>query len=351
MCLERLPVTAVPEPYDAGSAELFRPVHSLPDLRHPGGTAGPRSILGPGLDVALRPMRYPEFYERYRDAVRNTWAVEGINLSDDLADLSVRLLPPELHLVRRLVAFLATRHSIVGNDVVLSLYKRINAPEARLYLSRQLFEEAQHVQFYRTLLGTYITDPRETAEAFAAIEHVPSIKAKADFCSRWINTIEGRGELSTASDRRQFLLNLICFAGCIQGIFSFAAFTIIYFWRSRGLLNGLAGGTNWVFRDESSHIDFAFAVVDTVRSEEPELFDGQLASQVSEMMADAVDAETRFAADLLADGVPGLSLTGTRCFLEYVADQRLARAGFAKRFGARNPFPFMQLQDAPENVN
>ncbi len=344
-------MTAVPEPYDAGSAELLRPVHSLPDLRSPRGTAGPRSILGPGPDVALRPMRYPEFYERYREAIRNTWTVEGINLSDDLADLSVRLLPPERHLVLRLVAFLATRHSIVANNVVLSLYKRINAPEARLYLSRQLFEEAQHVQFYRTLLGTYISDPREIAETFAAIERVGSIKAKTDFCSRWINTIEGRGELSTASDRRQFLLNLICFASCIEGMFSFATFAIIYFWRSRGLLNGLAAGTNWVFRDESSHIDFAFAVVDTVRSEEPELFDDQLASQVSEMMTDAVDAETRFAADLLADGIPGLSLSGTRSFLEYVADQRLARAGFAKRFGARNPFPFMQLQDAPEHTD
>jgi hypothetical protein len=29
-------------------------------------------------------------------------------------------------------------------------------------------------------------------------------------------------------------------------------------WRSRGLLHGLASGTNWVFRDESMHMAFAF---------------------------------------------------------------------------------------------
>jgi ribonucleoside-diphosphate reductase beta chain len=92
-------------------------------------------------------------------------------------------------------------------------------------------------------------------------------------------------------------------------------------------------------------------VIHTVRSEEPDLFDDQLATQVNEMMTDAVEAETRFATDLLADGIPGLSLGDTRRYLEYVADRRLAQAGFPERFGARNPFPFMQLQDVQEFAN
>ncbi|HUC15314.1 MAG TPA: ribonucleotide-diphosphate reductase subunit beta [Acidimicrobiales bacterium] len=309
------------------------------------------NILDPGLDLTLRPMRYPEFYERYRDAIRNTWTVEEVDFSDDLVDLSRRLLPAERHLVRRLVAFFATGDSIVANNLVLNLYKHINAPEARLFLSRQLFEEAQHVQFYLTLLDTYVSDPAERAEAFSAIEHVPSIKAKAEFCFRWMGAIKDLDELRSAPDRRQFVLNLICFAACIEGLFFFAAFAYVYFLRSKGLLNGLAAGTNWVFRDESGHMDFAFAVVDTVRREEPELFDEQLASDVIAMMADAVEAETAFAADLLADGVPGLSLADTRSYLEYVADQRLARLGFPKRFGSPNPFPFMQLQDVQELAN
>ena len=52
------------------------------------------------------------------------------------------------------------------------------------------------------------------------------------------------------------------------------------------LLNGLASGTNWVFRDESMHMAFAFDVVDTVREEEPELFDEQMAA--SQQTGDAV---------------------------------------------------------------
>src|SRR5213076_3234996 len=115
----------------------------------------------------------------------------------DLVDLQRRLLPAEKHLVQRLVAFFATGDSIVANNLVLNLYKHVNAPEARMYLSRQLFEEAVHVQFYLTLLDTYVPDEAERHEAFAAVDNIPSIKAKADFCFRWIDSVFDLDALET----------------------------------------------------------------------------------------------------------------------------------------------------------
>ena len=32
-------------------------------------------ILDPGLDLTLRPMRYPQFFCMYKDAIKNTWGV------------------------------------------------------------------------------------------------------------------------------------------------------------------------------------------------------------------------------------------------------------------------------------
>src|SRR5580698_644411 len=306
------------------------------------------ALLDPGLDLTLRPMRYPDFYERYRDAIRNTWTVEEVDWTDDLVDLRQRLLPAERHLIRRLVAFFATGDSIVANNLVLNLYKHLNSPEARLFLSRQLFEEAQHVQFYLTLLDTYVPDLAERAEAFAAIERIPSIQAKAAFCFRWMDGIGRLERLETIEDRRTFLMNLICFAACIEGLFFFASFAYIYFLRSKGLLNGLAAGTNWVFRDESGHMDFAFSVVDVIRCEEPELFDAEFGQRVTTMIKEAVEVESEFAADVLAEGVSGRSLGNIREYLGYVADQRLVRLGLDKCFGAKNPLDFMTLQDVAE---
>lgn len=313
--------------------------------------ARPSRLLDPGLCLTLRPMQYPAFYEMYKSAIKNTWTVEEVDFSTDLGDLRFKMTPAERHLISRLVAFFATGDSIVSNNLVLNLYRHLNSPEARLYLSRQLFEEAQHVEFYLTLLDTYVPDEAERYQAFAALETIPSIERKAEFCLRWQNSIYELQSLETLQQRRQFLLNLICFAACTEGLFFFAAFAYVYFLRSRGLLHGLAAGTSWVFRDESAHMAFAFEVVNTVRREEPELFDAGMQAAVYEMMDEAIECETQFAADLLQGGVAGLSVAQVRQYLEYCADQRLGMLGLAKRYGARNPFPFMDLQDVQELAN
>ena len=38
-------------------------------------------ILEPGLDLTLRPMRYPLFYEMYKNGIRNTWTVDEVDSS------------------------------------------------------------------------------------------------------------------------------------------------------------------------------------------------------------------------------------------------------------------------------
>ena len=314
-------------------------------------TARSPHLLDPGFELTLRPMRYPQFYEMYRNAIRNTWTVEEIDFQIDISDLHAKMTPAERHLIHRLVAFFATGDSIVANNLVLNLYQHLNAPEARMYLSRQLYEEALHVQFYLTLLDNYLPDADQRTQAFAAVENIPSIKAKADFCFRWIDSIQQLDRIETREQRRQFLLNQICFAACIEGLFFFGAFAYVFYLRSRGLLPGLASGTNWVFRDESAHMDFAFECVRTLREEEPDLFDAQLEQQVRRMLEEAIDCEMQFAEDVLSGGVAGISTRDMRQYLQHCADNHFARLGMARVYHVRNPLPFMELQDVQELTN
>jgi ribonucleoside-diphosphate reductase beta chain len=296
-------------------------------------------------------MAYPTFFEMYRAAIKNTWTVEEVDFSTDTGDLQKKMTDAERHLVQRLVAFFATGDSIVANNLVLNLYKHLNAPEARMYLSRQLYEEALHVQFYLTLLDTYVPDPEERHRAFAAVETIPSISKKAAFCMKWLDSVNELNRLETRAQRQQFLLNLICFAGCVEGLFFFGAFAYVYFLRSRGLLHGLAAGTNWVFRDESAHMAFAFEAVRTILREEPDLMDASLRARVVQMFDEAVDCETQFAEDILGGGIAGLSVGAVREYLEHCADQRLVTLGLPKLYGTANPLTFMDLQDVQEVAN
>src|SRR3546814_985601 len=93
---------------------------------------------------------------------------------------------------------------------------------------------------------------------------------------------------------------------------------------------------------------FAFEAIRTAREEEPDLVDDDFKAQVVEMMTEAVECEVAFAQDTLSGGVAGLSIRDMREYLEYCADQRMAQLGMPKHFNARNPFPFMELQDVQE---
>ena len=74
-----------------------------PTSAAPASAAAETNILDPGFNLTLRPMRYPQFYDMYHDAIKNTWTVEEIDFSDDLVDLDRKLLPAERHLINRLV--------------------------------------------------------------------------------------------------------------------------------------------------------------------------------------------------------------------------------------------------------
>ncbi len=301
-------------------------------------------ILSHGQNLTLRPMKYPQFYEMFRAAIKNTWTVDEVDFSTDVADLRNKLTSSERHMVSRLVAFFATGDSLVGNNLALNIYQAVNSPEARMYLSRQMYEEALHVQFYLTLLDTYVPDIAERNAAFNAVKDIPSIATKAQFMAKWMNQ-------TSKSDTAQ-LLNIICFAACVEGLFFFAAFAYVFYLRSRGLLSGLAAGTSWVMRDESMHMNAAFELVHIIRAEQPSLFNTDLERQVRAMMADALDAEMAFAMDLLGGGIPGLSARDMATFLNYTANQRLLNLGFAPTNPMiKNPLTFMELQDVQELTN
>lgn len=304
------------------------------------------SILTPGLELTLRPMKYPQFYEQFRVAYeKNNWTVQEISFATDKVDLREKLTEAERHVVNRLVAFFATGDNIVANNAALHLYKHINSPEARMYYGRQIFEESLHVDFYLTLVDEYIPDPADRTAAFTAINSIPSIRKKAEFCFRWMDQMASIDRLTTDEAKRTFLMNLITFAAAVEGLFFFAAFAYVYYLRDRGLLHGLASGTNWVFRDESAHMRFAFSVIDVIRREEPHLWDETMETRVREMLYEAIDAEMQFADDVLSIGVVGLTKTDMLQYLRYVADGHCDRLGMARLFDVRCPFDFMLKQD------
>lgn len=309
------------------------------------------SILDPGFKLDLRPMRYPQFWDALKKAEANNWRVEEIDFGRDVVDLRTKMPAGMQHLVKRIAAFFATGDSMVANNVAVVLYKHVNAPEARMYLARQLFEEALHVKFYLTLIDSYISDPGERASMFQAITTVPSIASKGKFCVEWMDDMFTFDTLDSDEKKQKFLLNLLTFAAAVEGIFFYAAFAYVFFLRSRGLLPGLGQGTNWVFRDETMHMANGFQIVRIAQKESPHLFTSGFWDRYEHMLEEAVSLELDFSRDVLDGGVAGLSQKDMGQYLRYVADQRLDACGRRPKWHAKNPFDFLTHQDVPEMAN
>src|SRR5688572_29831059 len=292
-------------------------------------------ILSTDLNLTLRPMQYPQFFQLYKDSIKNIWTTDEIDFSVDYEHIRDRLDPKEAHLVKRLVAFFATADNVVAHNLVLNFYKHVNSPEYRMFLGKQLFDEMLHVETYLLLVDNYLPDPAERTEAFDAYRTIPSVKQKADFCFKYMDSIEKLEKLDTDDKQRQFLENLICFASCVEGLFFFGAFAYVYFLRNKGLLPGLATATNWVFRDESMHIDAAMMALASIRKEYPQLFDASLEKKVEQMMEEALSVEMAFCEDVLSFGISGLSPKLMKEYLQYVADQRYVQLGYEKRYRSR----------------
>ena len=274
-------------------------------------------------------MRYPQFFEMYRDAIKNTWTVDEIDFSDDLVDLDRKLMPAEKHLINRLVAFFATGDSIVSNNLVLNLYKHINAPEARMYLSRQLYEEALHVQFYLTLLDNYIPDLDERAAAFAAIENIPSIRAEGRVLLQWMDSVSDLDEPRHPEDRRELPAEPDLLRHLHRGA------VLLRRIRLR-LLPALQGPAQrprrrhqlGVPRRELPHELRARGGQHRAQASSPSSSTSELAAEIRQMLDEAVDVRVPVRAGRARPrACQGMSLADTRSTSQFVADQRLVQLG------------------------
>ncbi len=302
-------------------------------------------ILDIGRNLTLRPMQRPKYYDYYQKGVANTWSVQELDFSQDRMQLALgKFSQGELHMLKRIVAFFATGDEIVNDNVTQNLYKHVNSPEYRMYITRQGFEEVVHVDGYLKLLDVYLDNEQERTEAFEAIDKIPSIKAKADFCYKWLDHGMKHPALLTDKARQDFLLSLLSFGLAVEGLFFISAFAYIYFLRSKGLAQGFAILNDWVARDESMHLEVAIELAKDIIKDYPQLWTEELKSKVKEMIQEAVKLEIDFAHDVLSESVTGLPLGQMSQYIQFTADQRLASIGLEKMYKVDNPFDWMVMQ-------
>ncbi|EWT00661.1 ribonucleotide-diphosphate reductase subunit beta [Intrasporangium oryzae NRRL B-24470] len=298
------------------------------------------SILGAGIaeGLLLRPIRYPWAYELYEQAVANTWFPHEVQLGEDLADFS-RMTDEEKHAVTFLMSYFNPNELLVNKALAFGVYPYVNAPEAHLYLAKQMWEEANHCVAFEYVLETF---PIDRQRAYAAHVDTPTMAAKEAFGVHYIARMtEQTLDITTVEGKRDFVRNLVAYNVILEGIWFYSGFMVALSFRQRNLLRNFGSLIDWVVRDESLHLKFGINLVLTVLEENPELQTQEFADEIRQMILDAVDLEERYNRDLLPHGILGINADYINAYVRYLADRRLEELGFAAHYNASNPAKWM----------
>jgi ribonucleoside-diphosphate reductase beta chain len=180
-----------------------------------------------------------------------------------------------------------------------------------------------HSEVYSLLIDTYVKNEEEKNKLFNAIQTIDSIKKKAEWALKWV-------------DSPNFTERLVAFAA-VEGIFFSGAFCSIYWLKKRGLMPGLAFSNELISRDEGMHCKFATHLytkhIVNKLSEE----------RVKEIICEAVTIEKEFITESLPVSLIGMNSNLMKQYIEFVADFWLTELGCSKVYNVSNPFDFMDM--------
>src|SRR4051812_14962750 len=110
----------------------------------------------------LMPLKYKWAWEHYLNGCSNHWLPSEVSMQRDVELWrSDKLNETERKVILRNLGFFSTGESLVGNNIVLAIFRHITNAEARQYLLRQAFEEAIHTHAFHYIVESLGLDARE----------------------------------------------------------------------------------------------------------------------------------------------------------------------------------------------
>jgi ribonucleoside-diphosphate reductase beta chain len=290
----------------------------------------------------LVPFKYDWAWSKYLSACNNHWMPQEVNMTADIALWKSEdgLTEDERMVIERNLGFFSTADSLVANNLVLAVYKHITNPECRQYLLRQAFEEAIHTHAYQYCIESLGMDE---SRLFNMYREIPSVAKKAQWALPYTQSLgDINFKTGTAENDQRLLRDLIAFYVVFEGIFFYVGFTQILSMGRRNKMTGVAEQFQYILRDESMHMNFGIDVINQIKVENPHLWTEDFKKDMTKLVLEGVEMETRYAYDTMPRGILGLNAPMFEEYLQYIANRRLAQIGLPEEFkNAKNPFPWM----------
>ncbi len=289
----------------------------------------------------LVPIKYQWAWHFYLDGCANHWMPTEVSMQRDIEqwkDPNI-FTEEERHVIKRVFGFFSTAESLVGNNLVLAVYRHIDSPECRQYLLRQAFEEAIHIHAFQYIVQSL---SMEESEIFNMYREVPEIHTKDEFTMVHTDKVLEEGfETKSLEGKQSFIENLVGLYVITEGLFFYSGFVIMLSFGRQNRLPGTCEQIQYILRDESIHMNFGIELINTIIAEDPDVWTPVFQEKVRERILQAVEVECAYAKECLPTGILGLNTKLLREYVQYIADRRLEKLHLAPHFNSSNPFPWM----------
>lgn len=279
--------------------------------------------------LSLLPIKDEEVWGLYKQAFACFWATPEICLSEDIKDMK-KLNPGEKRFIKFVLAFFNSADILINENISANFLNEpeLNSPEIKCFYFFAGMMENVHSETYSVLIDTLISDAKEKENAFHAIQKFPTIRAKAEWVTKYMNR------------EKPLVERLFGFALC-EGVQFSGSFCAIFWLKKRGLLPGLSFSNELISRDEALHTKFSCLMFKRQNALLPaeKRFKQEDAFKA---VRDCVKIEKSFVNESLRVSLIGMNATLMNQYIESVADVILNMAGFERLYGTQNPFAFME---------
>ncbi len=271
----------------------------------------------------LRTEHDENLYKFYEKAVMVYWVPEEIPFQKDCEQYKKLTVGQKL-VLDNMLAFFASADGIIVENLAARFLTEVKHPLARAFYSQQIAVEQIHADTYSRFIYALVPERKEQEHLFRAIETLPSVRGKAMWAVKWLE-----------SDR-SFAERLVAFA-CVEGVFFSGAFSVIFYFKIKLNLmsEGLGVANEMIARDEGLHCDFACYLY-------REMLVNKLSqAQVEEIIDGCVETEREFIAKSIPVAMIGMNAHNMEEYIEFCADRLLGELGYNKKYNVKNPFPWM----------
>jgi ribonucleoside-diphosphate reductase beta chain len=230
--------------------------------------------------VNLKPYEYPELYE-YVDAVRHSyWVHTEFNYTSDVQDYKVNVTDSERNAIKNAMLAIA-QIEVAVKTFWADIHKKLPKPEIGAVGMTFAESEVRHADAYAHLLELLGLN-----HEFKNIENIPVLQERVEY-------LNGVIELSKTDNDEDYFKSVLLFSIFVEHVSLFSQFLVMMsFNKHKNLFKGISNAVEATSKEEQIHGLFGIDIINIIKEEHPEWFDGKTAQQIVTACTQAYEAES-----------------------------------------------------------